>query len=36
MQRHLIHNAGLDKIDFLVPSDIRTGKWDNVEVYKKR
>lgn len=29
-------NAGLDKIDFLVPSDVRLGKWDNVEVYKKR
>lgn len=29
-------NAGLDKIDFLVPTDVRTGKWENVEVYKKR
>lgn len=29
-------NAGLDKIDFLVPADVRTGKWENVEVYKKR
>lgn len=28
--------AGQDKIDFLVPSDVRLGKWDNVEVYKKR
>lgn len=28
--------AGQDKIDFLVPMDIRLGKWDNVEVYKKR
>lgn len=29
-------NAGLDKIDFLVPADIKLGKWENVEVYKKR
>lgn len=29
-------NAGLDKIDFLVPEDVRLGKWENVEVYKKR
>ena len=28
--------AGQDKIDFLVPSDVRLGKWDNVEIYKKR
>lgn len=28
--------AGQDKIDFLVPSDVRLGKWENVEVYKKR
>lgn len=28
--------AGQDKIDFLVPSDIKLGKWDNVEIYKKR
>ena len=28
--------AGQDKIDFLVPDDVRLGKWDNVEVYKKR
>lgn len=28
--------AGQDKIDFLVPSDVRLGKWSNVEVYKKR
>lgn len=28
--------AGQDKIDFLVPSDVRTGKWDNVEVYKQQ
>lgn len=28
--------AGQDKIDFLVPEDVRLGKWDRVEVYKKR
>ena len=28
--------AGQDKIDFLVPFDVRLGKWSNVEVYKKR
>lgn len=28
--------AGQDKVDFLVPSDVRFGKWSNVEVYKKR
>ena len=28
--------AGQDKIDFLVPDDVRLGKWSNVEVYKKR
>lgn len=28
-------HAGLDKIDFLVPADVRLGKWDNVEVYKQ-
>ena len=28
--------AGQDKIDFLVPMDVRLGKWSNVEVYKKR
>lgn len=28
--------AGQDKIDFLVPSDVRLGRWSNVEVYKKR
>lgn len=28
--------AGQDKIDFLVPEDVRLGKWSNVEVYKKR
>lgn len=27
-------NAGLDKIDFLVPESVRLGKWENVEVYK--
>ena len=28
--------AGQDKVDFLVPADVRLGKWSNVEVYKKR
>lgn len=28
--------AGQDKIDFLVPEDVRFGKWSNVEVYKKK
>lgn len=28
--------AGQDKIDFLVPEDVRTGRWDNVQVYKRR
>ena len=28
--------AGQDKIDFLVPDDVRLGKWDNVKIYKKR
>lgn len=28
--------AGQDKIDFLVPEDVRLGRWDNVEVYKRR
>ena len=27
--------AGQDKIDFLVPAGVRTGRWDNVEVYRK-
>ena len=27
--------AGKHKIDFLVPENIRHGKWDNVRVYKK-
>ena len=27
--------AGQDKVDFLVPQEVRTGRWDNVEVYKK-
>lgn len=27
--------AGQDKIDFLVPDDVRLGKWDNVEIYKR-
>lgn len=28
--------AGQDKIDFLVPENVRTGKWEDVEVYKRR
>ena len=28
-------NAGQDRIDFLVPEEIKLGRWDNVEVYKK-
>lgn len=28
--------AGQDKIDFLVPADVRLGKWENVEIYIKR
>lgn len=28
--------AGQDKIDLLVPESVRLGKWENVEVYKKR
>lgn len=27
--------AGQDKIDFLVPADVRLGKWENVKVYKQ-
>ena len=29
-------NAGQDRIDFLVPEEIKLGRWDNVEVYKRR
>ena len=28
--------AGQDKIDFLVPDDVRLGKWERVEVYIRR
>ena len=28
--------AGQDKVDFLVPEEVRLGKWSNVEVYKKK
>ena len=28
--------AGQDKVDFLVPEEVRTGRWDNVQVYKRR
>ena len=27
--------AGQDRIDFLVPEDVRLGKWKNVKVYKR-
>ena len=27
--------AGQDKIDFLIPEDVKLGKWDRVKVYKK-
>lgn len=27
--------AGQDKIDFLVPDEVRLGKWENVKVYKQ-
>ena len=28
--------AGQDKVDFLVPEDVRTGRWENVQIYKRR
>ena len=28
--------AGQDKVDFLVPEEVRTGRWDNVEIYKRK
>jgi len=28
--------AGQDKVDFLVPTEVRTGKWEKVEIYKKK
>ena len=28
--------AGQDKVDFLVPEDVRTGRWENVEIYKRK
>jgi len=28
--------AGQDKIDFLVPTEVRAGKWEKVQVYKKQ
>ena len=27
--------AGQDKVDFLVPSDVKLGKWEGVEIYKR-
>ena len=28
--------AGQDKVDFLVPSDVKLGKWEGVEIYKRK
>ena len=28
--------AGQDKVDFLVPSDVRLGKWEGVQIYKRK
>ena len=28
--------AGLDKIDFLVPEEVKLGRWEGVEIYKKQ
>lgn len=28
--------AGTDRVDFLVPDDVRLGRWEGVEIYKKR
>ena len=28
--------AGQDKVDFLVSKEVRTGRWDNVKVYKRK
>lgn len=29
-------NAGQDRIDFLVPEDIKLGRWEGVKIYKQR
>ena len=28
--------AGTDRVDFLVPSDVKLGKWEGVEIYKRK
>ena len=28
--------AGQDKVDFLVPEEVRTGRWENVQIYKRK
>ena len=28
--------AGQDKVDFLVPESVRLGRWENVEIYKRK
>ena len=28
--------AGQDRVDFLVPDDVKLGRWDKVEIYKKK
>lgn len=28
--------AGQDRVDFLVPEDVKLGRWDKVEIYKKK
>ena len=27
--------AGTDRVDFLVPDDVRLGRWEGVEIYKR-
>ena len=28
--------AGQDRVDFLVPDEVKLGRWDKVEIYKKK
>ena len=28
--------AGQDKVDFLVSKEVRTGRWDNVQIFKRK
>lgn len=28
--------AGQDKVDFLVPADVKLGKWEGVKIYKRK